>query len=167
MCRVQSLATVDGAMRFVVRCQVERVLVEGGRAAGVEGTYADEDGRRARVVVRAPTVVVAGGALESPALLLRSGIGGPAVGEHLRLHPATFVAGLYDGPQQGWWGAPQSGLCDHWADLEDGYGHRPDDEEDRDAAAVGAVLAGLSGPSAPLVRGVRVKSLEAATRLRG
>ncbi|HEX4698669.1 MAG TPA: 2-oxo-4-hydroxy-4-carboxy-5-ureidoimidazoline decarboxylase [Actinomycetes bacterium] len=53
------------------------------------------------------------------------------------------------------------------ADLEDGYGHRSDDEEDRDAAASGAVLAGLSGPSAPLVRGVRVKSLEALTRRRG
>jgi choline dehydrogenase-like flavoprotein len=112
----------DRGARFVVRCQVERVLVDGGRAAGVEGTYADEDGHRARVVVRAPTVVVAGGSLESPALLLRSGIGGPAVGDYLRLHPATFVAGLYGDAQQGWWGAPQSGLSGQWADLEDGYG---------------------------------------------
>ena len=35
----------------------------------------------ARVTVRAPRVVVAAGALESPALLLRSGIGGPAAGQ--------------------------------------------------------------------------------------
>ena len=87
----------DGGARFVVRCRVDRILVEGGRAAGVEGTYLDEEGRRARVVVRAPQVVVAGGSLESPALLLRSGIGGPAVGDYLRLHPATAVVGVYDG----------------------------------------------------------------------
>jgi OHCU decarboxylase len=53
------------------------------------------------------------------------------------------------------------------ADLEDGYGHRPDDEEDEDATDAGEVLAALAGPSAPLVRGVRVKSMEAATRRRG
>ncbi len=53
------------------------------------------------------------------------------------------------------------------ADLEDGYGHRPDEEEDRHATAAGQVLATLAGPAAPLVRGVRVKSMEAATRRRG
>ena len=53
--------------------RVERVLVENGRAAGVEGTWIDpETGRTARVTVRAPQVVVAAGSLESPALLLRS-----------------------------------------------------------------------------------------------
>ena len=67
----------------------QRVLVEDGRAAGVEAPYADpESGRTAAVTVSAPQVVVACGSLESPALLLRSGIGGPAVGQNLRLHPA-------------------------------------------------------------------------------
>ena len=76
----------------IVRCVAERVLVEGGRAAGVEAAYVDpESGRRARVTVRAPRVVVACGALESPALLLRSGLGGDAVGKHLRLHPCTAI----------------------------------------------------------------------------
>ena len=49
----------DAGARFVVNCRVERVLVEDGRAAGVEGTYVDADGRTARVTVHAPTVVVA------------------------------------------------------------------------------------------------------------
>ncbi len=86
----------DAGARFVVNCRVERVLVEDGRAAGVEGTYVDGEGRTARVTVRAPTVVVAAGALDTPAVLLRSGIGGPAAGDYLRLHPATAVAGFYD-----------------------------------------------------------------------
>jgi choline dehydrogenase-like flavoprotein len=66
--------------------------------------------------------VVACGSLESPALLLRSGIGGPAVGQYLRLHPAEAVLGIYSEDQQGWWGAPQTGLCDEFVDTGDGYG---------------------------------------------
>ncbi len=109
--------------RILARTWAERVLVEAGRAAGVQATYADPDtGRGARVTVRAPQVVVAAGALESPALLLRSGIGGPAVGHNLHLHPCTAVYGIYDRDQRAWWGPPQTGLVDEFAGAEDGHG---------------------------------------------
>ncbi len=75
--------------RFLTFTRATRVLTEGGRAAGVEAVWQTPDGRGAQVTVRAPRVVVACGSLESPALLLRSGIGGPAVGHNLRLHPST------------------------------------------------------------------------------
>lgn len=53
-------------------------------------------------------------------------------------------------------------------DLEDGYGRREDDEEDRHAAAAGELLAALAGAAgSPFVCGVRVKSLEGPTRRRG
>jgi choline dehydrogenase-like flavoprotein len=113
----------DAGARFVVNCRVERVLTEHGRAAGVEGTYLDAEGRTARVIVRAPRVIVAAGALDTPALLLRSGIGGPAAGDYLRLHPATAMVGIYDEHQQAWWGPPQSALTDAYRDLADGYGY--------------------------------------------
>jgi choline dehydrogenase-like flavoprotein len=109
---------VEAGADVLVRTRALRVLVEGGRAAGVEALY---DGR-VPVTVRAPQVVVACGALESPALLLRSGIGGPAVGHYLRLHPCTAVVGLYADDQQAWWGAPHTGLIDEHANLEDGHG---------------------------------------------
>ncbi|HVM00151.1 MAG TPA: GMC family oxidoreductase [Egibacteraceae bacterium] len=104
--------------RIVVGCRAGRILVENGRAAGVEARV--RDGRQ--VTVRAPVVVVAGGALETPALLLRSGIGGPAVGRHLRLHPVAALAGYYPDEQRPWWGAPQTVVVDEFADLFDGYG---------------------------------------------
>ncbi len=107
---------------FLVHCRVERVLVENGRAAGVEATYLDPEGRTARVVVRAPTVVVACGSVESPALLLRSGIGGPAAGDHLHLHPTSVVFGYHEEAQNPWWGPPQAALSHEFADLSDGYG---------------------------------------------
>jgi acyl-CoA reductase-like NAD-dependent aldehyde dehydrogenase/choline dehydrogenase-like flavoprotein len=107
---------------LVVNCRAERILLEDGCAAGVEGTYSDPDGAAARVVVRAPQVVVACGSLESPALLRRSGIGGPAAGDHLRLHPAGALFGAYGEPQDSWWGAPQTALSHQFASGTDGHG---------------------------------------------
>jgi choline dehydrogenase-like flavoprotein len=72
--------------------------------------------------VRAPQVVVACGSLESPALLLRSGIGGPAVGENLHLHPCTAFLALYEEDQRAWWGAPHTGVVHEFANTGDGWG---------------------------------------------
>jgi choline dehydrogenase-like flavoprotein len=108
---------------ILVRTRAQRVLVENGEAAGVEALYADpQSGRTARVIVRAPNVVVACGALESPALLLRSQIGGPAVGDYLRLHPCAAILGSYGEDLRGWWGAPHAGLSHEFENVEDGYG---------------------------------------------
>jgi choline dehydrogenase-like flavoprotein len=113
---------VEADADVVVRCRADRVLVESGRAAGVEATYTGEDGQPRSVTVRAGTIVVACGALESPALLLRSGIGGPAVGDYLRLHPALAVFGSYPGVQNAFLGAPHAGLSHEFENLQDGYG---------------------------------------------
>ena len=79
-----------------------RVLVTGGRAAGVEARAG-----RHRLVVRARAVVAAAGAIETPALLLRSGLGGQ-VGRHLRLHPGTAAMGVFDEPVRWWEGTLQA-----------------------------------------------------------
>ncbi|MFC7534038.1 GMC family oxidoreductase N-terminal domain-containing protein [Actinoplanes sp. GCM10030250] len=116
-------AVLSHGARVVDGCQAVKVLTEGGRAAGVSGRWTSEDGTRsAEVTVRAPIVVVAAGALESPGVLLRSGIGGPAVGEYLRLHPCTVTMGDYGTDMKAWWGAPHAGLVNEFADVEDGYG---------------------------------------------
>jgi len=113
----------DNDAEILVRTRAEKVLVENGQAAGVDARYADpETGRSARVVVRAPHVVVACGALETPALLRRSQIGGPAVGNYLRLHPALAIFGFYGDDLRAWWGAPHAGLSHEFENLEDGYG---------------------------------------------
>ncbi|MFD9124892.1 GMC oxidoreductase, partial [Kitasatospora sp. NPDC059571] len=52
--------------------------------------------------ILAPLVVVAAGALQSPALLRRSGLGGhPRTGRNLAVHPATSVAGRFAEPVAG------------------------------------------------------------------
>ncbi|WP_328471293.1 GMC family oxidoreductase [Actinoplanes sp. NBC_00393] len=111
-------AVTEHGARVVDGCHVEKILVENGRAAGAQGRTVDG----AAVTVRAPVVVLAAGALESPGVLLRTGIGGPAVGDYLRLHPCTVTMGDYGTDMQAWWGAPQAGLVNEFADVEDGYG---------------------------------------------
>lgn len=108
--------------RIIVHCRADRVLVEQGRAAGVEATYSDPQGRKTKVTVRAPQVVVACGSLESPALLLRSGIGGPNVGKYLRVQPGGAVYGLYKEKQKGWWGSPMTTNCEQFTNTGDGFG---------------------------------------------
>jgi choline dehydrogenase-like flavoprotein len=117
-------AAAAGA-RILARTTARRILVEGGRAAGVEAVHADPaTGASATVTVRARHVVVACGALETPALLLRSGIGGPAVGKGLRLHPSVIIGGRYDEDQRGWWGPPQAAVVDQFAEYDvDGTGY--------------------------------------------
>jgi len=108
--------------RIVVHCQGDRILVERGRAVGVEANYADPQGRKAKVTVRAPVVIVACGSLESPALLLRSGIGGPAVGHNLHVQPGGAIYGVYEELQRGWWGSPMTANCEQFVDIHDGWG---------------------------------------------
>ena len=84
-----------GLLELRDRAAVERVLVDDGVATGVE--YVDADGERH--VVHAAAVVVACGALNTPQLLRRSGLAGPAIGSHLGLHPVRLVYGLFDEPQ--------------------------------------------------------------------
>jgi len=94
-------AAAHGA-RIVVGADVRRVLVDEGWAVGVEASV---PGGRLRV--RARAVVAAGGAIETPALLLRSGLRGQ-VGHHLHLHPGTAAMGVFDQPVRWWEGTTQA-----------------------------------------------------------
>ncbi|MET0341976.1 MAG: GMC family oxidoreductase [Polyangiales bacterium] len=108
--------------RILVRTTAQRITTGHGRATGVIATSIGPDGRPHEITVRARHVVSACGALETPALLLRSGIGGKAAGNYLRLHPTVALTGMYAEDQRGWWGPPQSGLCDQLTRLEEDHG---------------------------------------------
>ena len=59
-------------------------------------------------------------------LLLRSGIGGPAVGKYLKLHPAWFVGGVHDDPVDAWTGQIQSVTSHDFRLLPHGGGFLPE-----------------------------------------
>lgn len=110
---------------IVPRCRAEQVMIQNGRVTGVRATAFDPaTGQRHSVRVAAPLVVVAAGALGSPALLMRSGIRHPQLGRNLFLHPTSAVAAEYREPIQAWHGPPQTVLCDEFAMLHGQYGFR-------------------------------------------
>ncbi|HEX6938187.1 MAG TPA: GMC family oxidoreductase [Longimicrobiales bacterium] len=78
-------------------------------------------GRRA--VIEATVVLVGAGALETPALLLRSGLGNGRVGRGLRLHPAATVIAAFGDNVVAWRGLPQAVLVEEFASfLDNGRG---------------------------------------------
>ena len=113
---------VRAGARLVVHCEAERVTVDRGRANGVIATVRGPDGTPHRLTVRARTVVAACGAINTPALLARSGVTGPAVGRHLHLHPATAVAGIFPERVDPWSGGLQTRYSNQLADQDGGYG---------------------------------------------
>jgi choline dehydrogenase-like flavoprotein len=108
---------VAAGARIRAGVQVDRVLVEDGRAVGVRGTTRAGSGRRRGFTVRARrAVVAAGGALGTPELLQRSGVGNRQVGRHLHIHPACWVGARYAEEVRGWEGVMQSFYVDQWED---------------------------------------------------
>jgi choline dehydrogenase-like flavoprotein len=90
----------------------------GGTARGVEARSADGH----RVSVNARAVVSACGAIQTPALLKRSGLSNPSIGKHLRLHPVSVVFGVFDEEVRPWYGTMQAIYSDEHRNLDGGYG---------------------------------------------
>lgn len=121
--RAQIPMAIALGLRVLTRARVDKVLVEKGKAVGVEGTLMASDSwtERGRLTVRAKVVVVAGGAIRTPMLLQASGLGGPdeGIGTGLRVHPAAGVFGWFpDERVEIWRGATQGVYSDEY--LEDG-----------------------------------------------
>ncbi len=83
--------------------EVRRVVARRGRVVGVEGRAAGGGS----VQVRADTVVLAASAVQTPGLLLASGLGHGPVGRHFQCHPGVSMAGRFADPIRMWEGATQ------------------------------------------------------------
>jgi choline dehydrogenase-like flavoprotein len=118
-------AQESGQTTIVPCCRADRLRFERGQLVGVQATARHETtGAQFPVRINARTVVVAAGALETPAFLLRSGVEHPQLGRNLFLHPTSAVAGRYDAEVRGWIGAPQTVLCDEFGRVRGNYGYR-------------------------------------------
>ncbi len=95
----------EAGARIASGLHVRRVLTEAGRATGVLARATD--GREVRIA--APLVVVAAGAVPTPPLLRRSGLGRhPALGRNLSIHPATGITASFEEEVIPWRGVMQS-----------------------------------------------------------
>lgn len=102
-------AVARGAL-VVAEAPVERLLREGDR---ITGAVIEGSGRR----LHARAVVLAAGALETPHLLWRSGLGGAALGANLSIQPSAGIAALMPEPVRAARQVPQ-GWCSRALEAE-------------------------------------------------
>ena len=85
-------ALASGRAELLAETFAARIVTRGRRATGVEVVAADGTTR----VIGARAVVVAGGAVETPRLLMLSGFDHPELGRNLMVHFQTIAFGVMD-----------------------------------------------------------------------
>ncbi|RIA89553.1 GMC oxidoreductase-domain-containing protein, partial [Glomus cerebriforme] len=81
-------------VKFIQDCYVQKVLFEKGTNQKVTGVEAIVGGFK-HVKIHAKRVIVAGGAINTPALLLRSELKNKNIGKNLHVHPIAAVYGVF------------------------------------------------------------------------
>ncbi len=104
---------------LVTRTRAERLIWRGDSVERLICTALDTDGLAPTgrmIEVRARHFVLSGGAINSPALLLRSKAPDPhaLLGKRTFLHPTVISAALFDRKIEGFAGAPQTVYSDHF-----------------------------------------------------
>lgn len=120
-------ATLEKGGELLYLTRVERLLLEGNRVSGLECVGMDArcvapNGRKIRVKAR--HYILAGGGINTPAILLRSAAPDPheRVGKRTFLHLVNFSAAQFEQVINPFYGAPQSIYSDHfqWDDGTSG-----------------------------------------------
>ncbi|WP_137885958.1 GMC family oxidoreductase [Pseudomonas sp. 2FE] len=112
-------ATLEKGGELLYLARAERLLLDGERVSGIECVGMDErcvapNGRTIRV--KAKHYVLAGGGINSPAILLRSKAPDPhqRAGKRTFLHLVNFSAAQFEQVINPFYGAPQSIYSDHF-----------------------------------------------------
>jgi len=115
----------DHGTRIIVQCSADKVLMRNGHLEGVKATVTEkETGKTHNLTIHASIVIVAAGAINSPAVLLRSGLENQHIGRHLHLHPTTTIAGIYPHKVYSWQGVMQSAYSNEFGYLDGNYGYK-------------------------------------------
>ena len=112
-------AALENGATLIHSARAERLVLDGERVTdvlcrGMNSTLTAATGQRLRL--RGKHIVLAGGAINSPALLLRSNAPDPhsRLGKRTFLHPVNMTLARFDRDINGFYGAPQSVYSDHF-----------------------------------------------------
>lgn len=113
---------VDKGARVMVETEAKRIVVEGGKAVAVKVEQKMSDGTVKQLLIKAERFVVAAGSVQTPALLLRSGLTHPHLGRNLFLHPVLGVTAEYDESVYPWFGTMMSAVNKSGSKIDGNYG---------------------------------------------
>jgi choline dehydrogenase-like flavoprotein len=112
---------LDRGATLLVETRVTTLELRQGRVGALQCVAVSSNGTPLGAATRvvAKHVVVSGGAINSPALLMRSGAPDPhtRLGARTFLHPVALSSALFDHEVAGWQGAPQTIYTDHFMDV--------------------------------------------------
>lgn len=108
---------VDLGARVVPNAEVRQVLVADNQVTGVSVRIGGRE-----IIARAPRVVMAAGAIGTPAILLRSGLEHAHLGRNLHLHPVVAVIGQYAEEINPWAGRLLPAYSRQFARIDGNYG---------------------------------------------
>jgi len=116
-------AALDNGATLITRARAERLQLRGQTVDELICTALDESGVQPsgrQLRLRARHFVVSGGAINTPALLLRSKAPDPSgqLGKRTFLHTTLISAAFYETRVEGWAGAPQSVYSDHFLGVD-------------------------------------------------
>lgn len=118
---------IAAGARVISDAAVERIVVtarDTGRGKPPQKrVHARARDGGAEILIDAAVVILAAGAVETPVILQRSGLGGGGVGRFLRLHPTTSVLATMPNETYPLAGVPQTSVCAEFARKNDGYGY--------------------------------------------
>ncbi|KAG2219589.1 hypothetical protein INT45_004840 [Circinella minor] len=105
--------------QFLDRTQVLRILIKHGKAIGVECLVHGQK----KIKIYSDRVVASCGSMNTPGLLMKSGLKNKNIGRHLRLHPCVFVYGVFDEPVEMYQGSILTTVSNVAENVNgDGYG---------------------------------------------
>src|SRR5216683_936549 len=110
---------VEKGLSVYANASVRNLRVTGRKVSAVEAEIVDVANRPLgpKLTVKSKLTAVCCGALNSPALLLRSGLDGSGrVGRRTFLHPVVVMVAEFEEPVEGFFGAPQSVHSHHFID---------------------------------------------------
>jgi choline dehydrogenase-like flavoprotein len=122
-------AALDAGAQLLVRTRAERFEFSGGKVTSLACVSLKNTGNSGNVSVKSSSIttkivakhyVLAGGAINSPAVLLRSSAPDPhgLLGTRTFLHPVVASAAVMEQAVNAWTGAPQTIYSDHFMDTQ-------------------------------------------------
>ncbi|KAL6706026.1 hypothetical protein ACN47E_006128 [Coniothyrium glycines] len=128
-------AALAGA-KFMEGFHAEKVIFETNKAGkkvatGILGTWTSRDIHGGvngpsttirKVLIKAKRVIISAGTMQSPLLLLRSGLKNPQIGRNLHVHPVSVLGAIYKEDIKPWEGAILTSVVGEYENL-DGRGH--------------------------------------------
>lgn len=107
-------------LKVLCDTQIIKLIIDKGKVVGAIGKH--KDGHE--IIIHALCVILAAGAIHSPAILLRSNLRHSQLGKNLFLHPTVVSSAIYNQKINAWFGPMMSTVIDDYTHINKNHGFK-------------------------------------------